>query len=696
MRSLIRQIFTIDWVQNHPAEFGIGIATLIVVLGLFVYGIGDLIKFSPRRVWAIGGVVFRESIRRKVLWLTPLVMLGIVALTGVQQPDDPLDAIRQTLQFSLFASGMLVVISAVMLSCTNLPRDIETKVIFTIVTKPTTRLEIILGKIIGFARVTGAILILMGVFTWSYVHMRAWQLGRDIAVTLSQPLENDFSRGRLEHLKREGLLDTRKLVYARQIDTVAKEAAPGSPLQWISTAQTASIPFTIDKSQLVPQGFNDPAKGEAPPSPGAAGVIVRVTMTALQVGKAEVAKQIIRGPMLPDDISAVSPYGEPSFTIRFSDTFGDFDIIPVEQINGGKSYALKLGPDGTATVDIRVDEKVAPALANLRNWSVVIASANENFLLGIAPGAVSVIVPGNGLQNFRTLESVKGGDGKSPLLFTRGGAGRSGRLLEGPAENYQPITIAHFTGTDPRGGPDGTVALELTMDIERLDDDSQEQVTQIEVDVANPSAGKSFEKIYLTPEKLKTVYADVPAEAFAGGTFDVKLRTMTRGHAIALSQASIAVVESRHSFGVNLAKALGTQWMLSALVVTIGTCCSTFLSWPIAIVTSIVVLMARWAVDQVSDSLQPGIGALLATDIGATNATQARVISTTFDGLARLLNFVAQFLPNIDQFSTAELVQRGLLIPMSAVTSAATVLALFGLPLLTFAYVVFRNKEVAP
>ena len=686
-----------NWIIQNAALTGITVAAVIVVLGLFVYGIGDVIKFSPRRVWAIGGVVFQESIRRKVLWLTPLVMLGIVALTGVQQPDDPLDAIRQTLQFSLFASGMLVVISSVMLSCTNLPRDIETKVIFTIVTKPTTRLEIILGKIIGFARVTGSILILMGVFTWSYVHIRAWQLGRDIAVTLSQPMENDFSRGRLEHLKREGLLDTRKLVYARQIDTVAKEAAPGSPIQWISTAQTAAVPFSVDKSLLVPQGFHDPAKGEAAPGPGAAGVLVRVTMTAEQIGKAEVGKPVVRGPMLPDDSpSTASPYGDPSFTIRFTDTFGDYDVIPADQINNGKSYALKLGADGNATVEIRVDEKVAPALANLREWSVVIASSNENYLLGIAPGAVSVIVPGNGPQNFRTLEPVKGSDGTSPLLMTRGGAGRSGRLLEGPSENFQAVTIAHFTGTAPKGGPDGTVALELAMDIERLDDDSNEQATQIEVDVSNPTAGKTFDKIYLTPEKLKTVYADVPAEAFAGGTFDVKLRTMTRGHAVALSTGSIAVVESRHSFGINLAKALTTQWMLSALVVTIGTCCSTFLSWPIAIVTSIVVLMARWAVDQVSDSLQPGIGALLATDIGATNATQARVISTTFDGLARLLNFVAQFLPNIDQFSTAELVQRGLLIPMSSVLSAATVLALFGLPLLTFAYVVFRNKEVAP
>src|SRR3954471_23533809 len=122
----------LNWIVEHPGYFGIIVAALVVVLGLVVYGIGDLLKFSPRRMWAISGVVFRESIRRKVLWLTPLVMLGIVALTGLQHPEDELDAIRQTLQFSLFASGMLVVISGVMLSCTNLPRDIETKVIYTI------------------------------------------------------------------------------------------------------------------------------------------------------------------------------------------------------------------------------------------------------------------------------------------------------------------------------------------------------------------------------------------------------------------------------------------------------------------------------------------------------------------------------------------------------------------------------------
>ena len=48
--------------------------------------------------------------------------------------------------------------------------------IFTVVTKPTTRLEIVLGKVVGFAGVSAAILVIMGVFTFGYLEVRNRQL----------------------------------------------------------------------------------------------------------------------------------------------------------------------------------------------------------------------------------------------------------------------------------------------------------------------------------------------------------------------------------------------------------------------------------------------------------------------------------------------------------------------------------------
>src|SRR5207253_2322463 len=102
----------------------------------------------------------------------------------LQRPLDEQDAIRQTIKFCLFATGLLVAMTTIILACTNLPREIENRVIYTVVTKPTTRLEIVLGKVVGFARVSLAILLIMGVFTYAYLQVRAWNMQRFIAERL--------------------------------------------------------------------------------------------------------------------------------------------------------------------------------------------------------------------------------------------------------------------------------------------------------------------------------------------------------------------------------------------------------------------------------------------------------------------------------------------------------------------------------
>src|SRR5688500_952045 len=154
------------------------VAGAIVVVGLLIYGFRDVLRFSFRRAWAISGVSFDESIRRRVLWITPLAIVGAVIVTQLQKPIDAQDAIRQTIKFCLFATGLVVTVTAIILASTNLPKEIENRVIYTIVTKPTTRLEFVVGKVLGFARVSAAILLIMGLFMFAYLHLRAWGMQR--------------------------------------------------------------------------------------------------------------------------------------------------------------------------------------------------------------------------------------------------------------------------------------------------------------------------------------------------------------------------------------------------------------------------------------------------------------------------------------------------------------------------------------
>src|SRR5437764_5304219 len=162
--------------SDSRVDLGVKIVlALIAAVGVLIALLNrDLSRFRLRRVRAIANVCFRESVRRRILWITPLAIVGIVAVSQLTRPADEQDAVRQTIKYCLFASGLIVVVAAVILAATNLPKEIESRVIFTIVTKPTTRLEIVLGKVLGFARVSGMILLIIGLFTWGYLRLRAW------------------------------------------------------------------------------------------------------------------------------------------------------------------------------------------------------------------------------------------------------------------------------------------------------------------------------------------------------------------------------------------------------------------------------------------------------------------------------------------------------------------------------------------
>src|ERR1044071_4015877 len=188
-------------------------AAAIVLIGLFVVGLRDLARFSLTRAWAISSVCFAQSIRRKVLWITPLVIAGVLIVAQFQKPVDQQDAIRQTTVYCLFATGLLVAMVTIILACTNLPKEIENRVIYTVATKPTTRLEIVVGKIIGFVRVSFWILLIMGIFTLGYLQLRDWQARTAIAAELDSPTSRleDISRPTLEYYRKEGTLHAREI-----------------------------------------------------------------------------------------------------------------------------------------------------------------------------------------------------------------------------------------------------------------------------------------------------------------------------------------------------------------------------------------------------------------------------------------------------------------------------------------------------
>src|SRR4051812_34697967 len=175
------------------------IVLILVVLAGVGVGLKDVLRFSITRSWAISPVCFRQPIRRRVLWLTPLVIAGVLIVAQFQRWLDAQDLVRQTTSYCLFATGLLVAIVTIILASTNLPQEIESRVIYTVATKPTTRLEIAVGKVIGFCRVSFWILVIMGFFSWSYLRISDWRLRREITAQLEAGAVDQISRPTLEY-----------------------------------------------------------------------------------------------------------------------------------------------------------------------------------------------------------------------------------------------------------------------------------------------------------------------------------------------------------------------------------------------------------------------------------------------------------------------------------------------------------------
>lgn len=672
------------------------IAGLIVLVGLVLIGFKDLIRFAPRRVWAISGVCFSESIRRRILWITPIAILGVIIVAQLQKPIDEQDAIRQTTKFCLFATGLVVTISAIILACSSLPREIENRVIFTVVTKPTTRLEIILGKIVGFARVSAAILLIMGLFTWGYLHVRALSLEHDIQDRLNVGAVEPISKPTLEHYVTAGLLNAKTLATPASMNIYSRLPREGDPRRYFTSDGMALIPFALppdtvaaadpDSKQYTGPGMvihirvgYDPA---TVPAPATAPTSVVFTGPSPLVSSTQPAS------------AAPTHAGPPSLQVQIFDSNQNFALA--NEINGGKPLTLS-SPEGTV-LNIPV---ASSAVASLVKWPYIYvallgATPNVNYWIDSKPAALSV--PVTSKDQPQVLLPVNPAHPGQPAQFAfLSHEGIYGQQIKGDTPDKASVCVYAFHDVNVASKGD-TVPIEMRIGIERSGDDNDETDVPARVNLAvlNQKTGRLTDAGVVLPENNRTVYSTVPAAALDGGDFQVIVRCLSPDQWIGLTPTSLSIVQSESSFGLNLVKSLLILWLLAILVIAIAIFCSTFLSWPIAIVLTLVILLGHWGVQELGDAATAGLGRQFVQDFGVRDPAASLALSSTVEQLNKMLNTVSIVLPDISQFSATEDIERGVSIPASRLTDALTVLVGFGIPLSVLAYVFLKKKEVAP
>lgn len=151
-----------------------------------------LLPFGLRRVGAIAKLTFKEAIRRRILYVFVLFLLPFL-FAGWYLPNSEEGQLQSLVAFVTNAMTWLLVPLVVFMVSMSFPNDLKQRTIQTVVTKPIRRLEIVVGRVVGFMAIYTMVLLIMGTVSLIYLRgqvsdkVRETQWKARVPVVSSQP-----------------------------------------------------------------------------------------------------------------------------------------------------------------------------------------------------------------------------------------------------------------------------------------------------------------------------------------------------------------------------------------------------------------------------------------------------------------------------------------------------------------------------
>ncbi len=177
--------------------------TSVFARGLTGY-ISDIFSMSPTRVLAVARLTLKEAIRRKALMVFVVFALLLMFAGWFMSSGNSRATISVGVQiwFLLTAISWLVLPAVMFLSCWSIPEEIRVRSLHTVVTKPIRRIEVVLGRMVGFGAVVTIVVVIMGAAGYVWIQRQVPESARDM-LTCRVPVY-----GSLFFRDREGLLAT--------------------------------------------------------------------------------------------------------------------------------------------------------------------------------------------------------------------------------------------------------------------------------------------------------------------------------------------------------------------------------------------------------------------------------------------------------------------------------------------------------
>jgi ABC-2 type transport system permease protein len=201
---------------------------------------------SLGRISAIARTTFIEMARLRVFYVLVLFALVLIVSSSFLARISFQQELQVTKDIALGAVNFFLSLLAIVATAQLLPRDIEDRVIYSVLAKPVARFEYILGKFFGVLALLIVSVIAMGLLCLAVIHLREQSALRETATQFSQLTPEDRA-GAIRAIHEAGVNSG---LFAALAATLAKGIILAALALCVSSFATSSI-FTISAMAMI-------------------------------------------------------------------------------------------------------------------------------------------------------------------------------------------------------------------------------------------------------------------------------------------------------------------------------------------------------------------------------------------------------------------------------------------------------------
>jgi ABC-type transport system involved in multi-copper enzyme maturation permease subunit len=655
------------------AAYGL-VGLLIIVFILLAFR--DLFRLGTgiTRIWALGRNALFEAWYSK-LWAIPIIWFVICLILNVSivRGYAAADEVRIRLSIFLGAQEVLVLLYMGIMACVTLPRERERKTIITTCSKPISRLELLLGKVVGLSAAAFCMLLIMMALTWAYMKTVDHRIKGD-AAALYASQQKDY-------------------------DSLIRHVPPSEGAQYVAQHGVLEaqnfITGTMRIAGLIRYNTDPPIR-------------------ALKGGSSETL--YLNFPSLP-----ASPQLPPGFQF-------DFQIIRYSQnttapVKINVSLYSRLNPMHNENVTLTLDDQGRAAYVPkdpTQFFSYYDPQTGELF----DPGPIYLMVTCNTFDTYLivsdglnsqqpscyavNLDTDRTPDHKDfmapdPQPVITGFEAYNKQEIVGPDPNHQelPPEVASFAFGDLSQvhiplDADGnfTVHMILGIDQQQGNEDKPSYVQVNAYDVDNPNA--AVQQVAVVDENNITT-VQFPSTLLSASNLVIDLRSTVAGHWLTMTQDSVQIMQTPSPFAVNLAKSELVIFMEVVLLITIAVAASTVLGWPVALLVTMVCYLLGNLFEFVTDLASTGgLNIVTAYDAQHLQGVWYYQIGSFISGvLVRMLNMLVHLMPDFTKYDPQQFIVESRDMPWMVLVSNMGWTLAFMLPALALGYLLLRKKELA-